>query len=203
MTRIIAGSNETPRFPTVSVGVHKARCVRVIDLGTQHNEYQGQVSFKRQVLIIWEVPSETDNDGKPLTISKFYTLSLHEKSTLSADLTSWRGRPFTETEKKTFDISKLAGVACTLNVISKNDKSKISSVMPLAKGEQVNEQYHPTLVFSISDFTNGKKEIFNQLSEGIRNIILKSKELAGIENQDLGDGNNGSDLNIGDEEIPF
>jgi hypothetical protein len=75
--------------------------------------------------------------------------------------------------------------------------------MPLAKGEQVNEQYHPTLVFSISDFTNGKKEIFNQLSEGIRNIILKSKELAGIENQDLGDGNNGSDLNIGDEEIPF
>ena len=75
--------------------------------------------------------------------------------------------------------------------------------MPLAKGEQVNEQYHPTLVFSISDFTNGKKEIFNQLSEGIRNIILKSKELEGIENQDLGDGNNGSDLNIGDEEIPF
>ena len=203
MTSIIAGSNDTPRFPTVSVGVHKARCVRVIDLGTQHNDYQGQVSWKRQALIIWEVPSETDNEGKPLTISKFYTLSLHEKSTLSADLTSWRGRPFTETEKKSFDISKLAGVPCTLNVISKNDKSKISSVMPLAKGDKVNEQYHPTLVFSISDFTAGKKVIFNQLSEGIRNIILKSKELEGIENQDLGDGNNGSDLNIGDEEIPF
>ena len=64
MTSIIAnGGNDTPSYPTVSVGVHKARCVRVIDLGTQQNDYQGQISWKRQVMLIWEVPSETDNKG--------------------------------------------------------------------------------------------------------------------------------------------
>ena len=100
MTSIIAnGGNDTPSYPTVSVGVHKARCVRVIDLGTQQNDYQGQISWKRQVMLIWEVPSETDNKGEPLTISKFYTLSLNEKANLANDLVSWRGRPFTETEK--------------------------------------------------------------------------------------------------------
>ena len=73
MTSIIASSNETPRFPSVSVGVHKARCIKVIDLGTQKNDYQGQISWKRTVLIIWETPEELDGEGKPMTISKFYT----------------------------------------------------------------------------------------------------------------------------------
>jgi hypothetical protein len=202
MTSIIASGNETPRFPSVSVGVHKARCIKVIDLGTQKNDYQGQVSWKRTVLIIWETPEELDGEGKPMTISKFYNLSLHEKSKLSQDLVSWRGRPFTETEIKSFDISKLAGVACMLNVIEKNGKSVISSVMPLAKNDKVVEQVLPTVIFSLQDFQNGKKETFNQLSEGIRNMILRSRELQDM-NQDLGDGNNGSDLNVGDEAIPF
>jgi hypothetical protein len=202
MTSIIASSNETPRFPSVSVGVHKARCIKVIDLGTQKNDYQGQISWKRTVLIIWETPEELDGEGKPMTISKFYNLSLHEKSKLSQDLVSWRGRPFTETEIKSFDVSKLAGVACMLNVIEKNGKSVISSVMPLAKNDKVVEQVLPTVIFSLQDFQNGKKETFNQLSEGIRNMILRSRELQDM-NQDLGDGNNGSDLNVGDEAIPF
>jgi len=202
MTSIIASGNETPRFPSVSAGVHKARCIKVIDLGTQKNDYQGQVSWKRTVLIIWETPEELDGEGKPMTISKFYNLSLHEKSKLSQDLVSWRGRPFTETEIKSFDISNLAGVACMLNVIEKNGKSVISSVMPLAKNDKVVEQVLPTVIFSLQDFQNGKKETFNQLSEGIRNMILRSRELQDM-NQDLGDGNNGSDLNVGDEAIPF
>jgi hypothetical protein len=202
MTSIIASGNETPRYPSVSAGVHKARCIKVIDLGTQKNDYQGQITWKRTVLISWETPEELDGEGKPMIISKFYNLSLHEKSTLSQDLTSWRGRPFTETEKKSFDISKLAGVPCTLNVIEKNGKSRISSVMPLAKNDKVAEQVLPTVIFSLKDFQDGKKETFNQLSEGIRNMILGSRELADM-NQDLGDGNNGSDLNVGDEAIPF
>lgn len=202
MTSIIASGNETPRFPSVSAGVHKARCIKVIDLGTQKNDYQGQISWKRTVLLIWEIPEELDGEGKAMTISKFYNLSLHEKSTLSHDLTSWRGRAFTETEKQSFDVSKLCGVPCTLNVIEKNGKARISSVMPLAKGDKVAEQIYPSVMFSITDFQEGKKEVFNQLSEGIRNMILRSRELQDM-NQDLGDGNNGSDLNVGDEAIPF
>ena len=201
MTSIIAnGGNDTPSYPTVSVGVHKARCVRVIDLGTQQNDYQGQISWKRQVMLIWEVPSETDNKGEPLTISKFYTLSLNQKANLANDLVSWRGRPFTETEKKAFDISKVAGKPCSINVIlNQNGKPKVSTVMPIGKNDEIAQQFHPNMVFSITDFQEKKMEVFNQLPEGIRNIILKSKELEGTEKQDLGDENNAQDLG----DIPF
>ena len=52
------------------------------------------------------------------------------------------------------------------------------------------------------NFQNGKKEVFNQLSEGIRNIILRSKELDGLDQSDNGDENNGSNT-VGQEPVPF
>ena len=55
---IIATTSSSDKFVGVSTGVHKARCVRMIDLGTQRSEYQGEVSWKRQILVSWEVPSE-------------------------------------------------------------------------------------------------------------------------------------------------
>ena len=198
MTTIVAtqGTNEFPKVPT---GVHNARCVRVIDLGTQRNDYGGNITYKRQVLIIWEVPDQISNDV-PMTISKFYTLSLHEKSNLGMDLVSWRGRPFTEQEKQGFDITKLIGVPCQINVMHNDSgKEKISSVMPLGKDTKIHEQHHESISFSIDDFQKGQREQFNKLSEGIRKMILRSKELDGIDTSDLGDEGNGNDLG----KVPF
>ena len=198
MTTIVAtqGTNEFPKVPT---GVHNARCVRVIDLGTQRNDYGGNITYKRQVLIIWEVPDQISNDV-PMTISKFYSLSLHEKSNLGMDLVSWRGRPFTEQEKQGFDITKLIGVPCQINVMHNDSgKEKISSVMPLGKDTKIHEQHHESISFSIDDFQKGQREQFNKLSEGIRKMILRSKELDGIDTSDLGDEGNGNDLG----KVPF
>jgi len=143
---IIAKSAETS-YPKVPIGVHKARCVKVIDLGTQKQEYGGEISWKRQILVIWELPEELNND-QPMTISKFYTLSLHEKSNLGKDLTSWRGRPFTETEKQGFDVTKLIGVTCQVNVMHKdNGKEDISSIMPLVR--MIKLQNNLILVFHL------------------------------------------------------
>lgn len=190
---IIAKSAETS-YPKVPIGVHKARCVKVIDLGTQKQEYGGEISWKRQILVIWELPEELNND-QPMTISKFYTLSLHEKSNLGKDLTSWRGRPFTETEKQGFDVEKLIGITCQVNVMHKdNGKEDISSIMPLGKDDKIAEQFNPSVSFDIGDYQKGQKETFNQLSEGIRRMILRSKELDGIDQTDNGDEGNDNDL---------
>ena len=195
---IIAKSAETS-YPKVPIGVHKARCVKVIDLGTQKQEYSGEISWKRQILVIWELPEELNND-QPMTISKFYTLSLHEKANLGMDLTSWRGRPFTETEKQGFDVTNLIGVPCQLNVMHKdNGKEHISSIMPLGKDGKIAEQFNPSVSFDIGEFQKGQKETFNQLSEGIRKMILRSKELDGIDQTDNGDEGNDNDLGS----IPF
>jgi len=202
MSIVAKGGEKSSSFPSVSVGVHKARCIKVIDLGTQKNEFEGNITWKRQILVIWEVPEQTSETSEPLTISKFYTLSLHEKSNLGIDLTSWRGRPFSETEKKGFDISKLIGHTCLLNVIQGNKNNKIGSIMPLPKGDKIAEQYHTGVVFDLEKYQKGQKEIFNQLSEGIRNIILRSKELEGLEHKDNGDENNGS-TTVGQDPVPF
>jgi len=195
---LIAKSGETS-YPKVPIGVHKARCIKAIDLGTQKQEYAGEISWKRQILVIWELPEELNND-QPMTISKFYTLSLHEKSNLGKDLTSWRGRPFTETEKQGFDVRNLIGVPCQLNVMHKdNGKEDISSIMPLGKNDKIAEQFNASVSFDIDDFQKGKKETFNQLSEGIRRMILRSKELDGIDQTDNGDEGNDNDLGS----IPF
>jgi|TARA_R100001244_G_scaffold95399_1_gene71543 hypothetical protein len=198
MTTIIAKTSEQT-YPKVPIGVHKARCIKVIDLGTQKQDFKGDVSWKRQALVIWELPEQLSND-LPMTISKFYSLTLHEKSNLGQDLVSWRGRPFTETEKAGFNITKLIGQTCQVQVMHKdNGKEKISNIIPLPKDMKINEQYHSSVSFSIDDFQKGQKESFNQLSEGIRNMILRSKELDGLDQSDNGDEGNGN--NIG--EVPF
>jgi hypothetical protein len=203
MTSIIASGGGSGGFQEVKAGTYSARCIKVIDLGTQQSNFNGEISWRRQVLVIWELPSELkENTTEPLTISKFYTLSLHEKSNLGIDLTSWRGRAFTEKEKQGFDITKLLGVPCMLNVIEGNNgKSKVGSLMPLPKGTEIAEQITPSLSFAVEDYQNGKKEAFNQLSEGIRNIILRAKEFEGIEKEDNGTESAGGDDDLDD--IPF
>jgi|TARA_R100000315_G_scaffold61010_1_gene38638 hypothetical protein len=199
---IVATTNDSGGgYAQVPSGVHKARCVKIIDLGTQRQEFSGEVSWKRQVMLIWEIPGQDNMNGEPMTISKFYTLSLHEKSNLGADLTSWRGRAFTETEKQGFDISNLAGVPCMLNVVEGNNgKARISTIMPLAKGDEMAGQYNETVIFSLNEYQEGNIESFNKLSDGIRRMVLRCKELEGND-IDMGDGNNGADL--GSDDVPF
>jgi len=75
-------------------------------------------------------------------IGKTYTVSLHENANLRGDLESWRGRPFTREELDGFDISKLLGVPCMVNVThtDKNGKTyaNIAAVTPLPKALREN-----------------------------------------------------------------
>ena len=198
MSLIIKDDSQQSKYPQLSIGVHNARCIRVIDLGTQRNEYKGEVSWKRKVMITWEVHNKDAEE--PFEISKFYNHSMYEKANLSIDLVSWRGRPFTEREKKGFDIGNLVGKVCQLNVIEGNNgKPKIQTVLPTK--DEVGIQYNKSLVFSIEDYQKGELKIFNQLREGIRNMILESKELEGQSQEDVKEHGE-SDIEP-DDAVPF
>tara|TARA_A100001391_G_C4973272_1_gene253268 strand:- start:102 stop:698 length:597 start_codon:yes stop_codon:yes gene_type:complete len=198
MSLIIKDDSQQSKYPQLSIGVHNARCIRVIDLGTQRNEYKGEVSWKRKVMITWEVHNKDAEE--PFEISKFYNHSLYEKANLAIDLTSWRGRPFTEDEKKGFDISNLVGKVCQINVIEGNNgKPKVSTVLPTK--DEVGIQYNKSLVFSIEEYQKGELTVFNQLREGIRNMILESKELEGQSQEDVKEHGE-SDIDP-DDTVPF
>jgi hypothetical protein len=158
----LTANNSKKQFPPIEAGTHQAVCFGIIDLGTQENEWNNETKDVHQILILWEIPSLTyeidDKGAKKIltkTISKTYTLSLGEKAKLRADLTSWRGVPFTEDELERFDVFNVLGANCILQIIhvKKGDKTyaNISSVMALMKGMPSLKPVRPTVKYSMEE----------------------------------------------------
>ncbi|MES2783797.1 MAG: hypothetical protein V4657_13465 [Pseudomonadota bacterium] len=145
---IMAADSGGGDFKRPTPGNHIAICTLIVDLGRQHNRSpQFGDSIKHQIYVRWELTDEPlewqDKDtgeqkSRFMSIGKFYTVSLHEKANLRKDLESWRGTPFTEEQAKGFDVAKLLGAPCMLNVIDNvgndgNVRSKVSAIAPLHK----------------------------------------------------------------------
>jgi len=111
--------------------------VDVVDLGVLEASFGGKTSHKHFIRIVWQI-EEVMPDNRPFIVMRRYTLSLHEKSTLRKDLESWRGREFTEEELDGFDVEKLIGVPCLLNVVQIKKQAdtfaNVASIMRLPKG---------------------------------------------------------------------
>ena len=169
-------------FEQPPVGTHVARCIKVIDLGTQKGEYEGRVTAKRQIIIAWELPtelmSEGEHAGKPFSVSKFYTASLNEKATLRKDLANWRGRDFNPQELSGFDPKNILGKPCIVSVtLSEKGKAKVTGVTALPKGMTVPDQVNESVYFSLDDFS---MRTFDALSEGFKKMIQVSPEFQQI-----------------------
>jgi len=120
-------------------GLHQAVCVDVVDLGI----VDGPFGRKRKVRIIFELDAVADN-GRPFSISKTYTLSLHEKSTLHKDLRAWRGRAFSPEELKGFDLEQLIGVPCQVLVThAEREGTVFGNVTAIMKAEK-GKAYQPS-----------------------------------------------------------
>jgi hypothetical protein len=176
---ILAAEGESKPRIQAPAGSHVARCISVIDLGTQETPF-GEA---HKVRITWELPDEKavfkeENGEQPFVLSKDYTLSLYEKANLRHDLESWRGRAFTEQELKGFDISRLIAAPCLLSVIHKtSDKGKtyanISSVSALPKGMRCPPMINEAVEYSISD---GKSSVYDKFPEWLQKKISGAKE---------------------------
>ena len=109
-------SNKTKSDP-VPAGTHHAVCYGIIAVGTQPSE---KFTPRQKIIVCFEIPSERitiKDQDLPRGISKRYTLSLNEKSSLRKDLQSWRGKPFTQEELNGFDVSKVIGSNCLISVL--------------------------------------------------------------------------------------
>jgi len=128
-----SGANFIPAPP----GAHAAVCVDVVDLGMLEVSFGGKTKQQHKVRIVWQI-EEVRADNKPFSVSKRYTLSLHEKAALRKDLESWRGKAFTAEELEGFDLEMLLSKAALLNVIQQTrDNStyaNVASIMRLPKG---------------------------------------------------------------------
>jgi hypothetical protein len=176
-------------FKKVPTGAYIGRCISVIDLGTQKTSGQFGEKSVHKVQLRWELfgedasgePLTVEFQGKsmPMTISKSYTMSLHEKAGLRKDLQAWRGKDFTEEEAKGFDISKLLGQYCMVNVTHSESGGKtyanvagltpVPSALKNAKPQGV----HETVMF---DLDNIDMEVFDSFHEKLQQTIQSSPE---------------------------
>jgi len=165
----------------IPAGNHVARCISMIHIGS----IQGTYGLQNMVRIGWELPEElrTFDETKgeqPMMISQEYSLSMNPKANLRKMLASWRGKDFTTEEAKRFDITKLLGVPCMLNIIhvpGVQDPTKtyqrISSVSTVPKSMKAPKAINPIQVLTYSSWD---QKVFDALPEFLRNKIVTSKE---------------------------
>lgn len=187
---ITATTSGSPR-ELIPAGNYIARCYQMIEIGTVTEFVMGKQTILKKVRIGWELPTElkvfnTEKGEQPLAISKEYTLSMHEKSNLRKDLKSWRGKDFTEDEAKSFDITKLIGVACMLNIIHRpgvQDPTKvyeqIAGITAIPKGMKAPPLINELFVLSYDDFDQSKFEI---LPDFIKTKMQGSLEYSAMKN---------------------
>lgn len=130
MSFIVENTQSESKYKTVPPGNHLGRCYRIIDLGTQKSEFQGDVKLRREVEISWELHGTdedgtplTTEDGRPLSISRTYTLSWSENSNLRKNLQSWRGKPWTDKEVSRFDLKNILGQWAMITVVHRPSKT--------------------------------------------------------------------------------
>jgi hypothetical protein len=180
-------SNSTSDFKLPPAGSFYARLYRIIDIGTQTTEWMGKRKMQRKIIAMFELHGE-DNDGqplqtaegKPLIVSKRYTLSLDEKATLRKDLEAWRGKAFTQEELDGFNLEVLLGKCCMVSITHSSYEGKEyaniagisqvpSALKKLGEPKGVNE----LMIFTLDPFDQDK---FSKLSEGMQGVIKKSAE---------------------------
>ena len=207
---IIATSNGSGNFEPIPSGI-AAGCYSMIHIGTIEENIMGTTKKLNKVRITWELPTELkvfkeENGEQPHVISKEFTLSLHEKSTLRAFLKNWRGKDFTEDEAKAFDIERLIGVPCMLNITHKARKdgsgvyAEIGSISAMPKGLVCPEQINPSFVWTYENFDSVK---FGLLPDYLKSKMINSDEykIAVSGGQEL--ESPASHVDIEDDGLPF
>lgn len=212
---MIIREENTTKFKLPPSGSHLGRLYRILDLGTQKVEWQGAIKMQRKLMFSFELHGEdnegqplTTTDGKPLMISKRYTMSLGEQSTLRKDLESWRGKKFTAEELMGFDLNVLLGKFAMCNVTHNDREGKtyanlsgLSQVPAALKKLPEPTGVNELLIFSLDEFDQAK---FDGLSDGLKEIIKKSAEWRGTNGEPVSvDDVNATLASIKDDDMPF
>jgi hypothetical protein len=188
---ITATSTPSNSIEPIEPGTYAARCYSMVHIGTNEEEIQGTKKTLNKVRMTFELPTELfvfkeENGEQPRVISKEFTLSMHEKSTLRPFLQAWRGQDFTEEEAQSFDVLKLLGVPCLLTIINKTSgKGKnyatITGASKLLKGMTAEEQINETFIFDYNE--NFSIDKIEDMPDFISEKIYSSIEFSAMQDE--------------------
>jgi len=169
-------------YELIPEGVHPARTVRMVDLGTQESDY----GLRRQLWVAWELPFERRKftvDGEeregPALASKFYTFSAHEKSALRIAYESVLGSLDDAKLQREggFDPKPLLDQRCQVHIgRTANGKDKVMAVLPLARGQEVPQRELPLVFLSLEEGEYDANVFNEDVTPGIQAILRRSPE---------------------------
>jgi hypothetical protein len=200
-------SDNSKEFKIAPAGNHMARLYSVIDLGHQATEWAGETKIMHKVVLTWELHGKDDSDaplttddGKPLIVSKRYTVSLGEQARLRQDLEAWSNKKMTAEDRKNFDLKNLLGKFCMVNITHSEDGkyANISGISPVPSALRAHQPdaINAIVHFWLAEFDQAK---YDALPKYYREKITESSEWRGQKAKD----ENKPDNSIIDDAIPF
>jgi hypothetical protein len=167
-------------------GLHPARLIQIIDLGTQLNETYNKK--ERRVRLAWEligVTFETE-EGEDVNhlVSKEYSLKLSRKSHLRKAVEGMLGKSLNDGED--FDFDKLLDTQCQITIKHNNGTGKnahevyanVDAVLPVGKDPKgkpfkYDRAQRDLVMFSLDNIDD---EVLSNLPEWLQDTIMKSDE---------------------------
>lgn len=179
---ITAPRAEGKSFDPAPKGTHVARLYKIVLLGTNEREFQGEKGWANEVLLTFELCNvrKTFKEGepeKPMSLSRTFTLSMGKKSNLRPFVEGFIGTALSDDESYAFDIESLLGEPCLLSVVHKerNDNvyANIHSAMQIPAGMPVPELFNEKKVV---DVRTSPVEDIEALPEFMKEKIYSSRE---------------------------
>lgn len=182
---ITSESNYSKSSVLVPANQYPARCIFVVDLGTQPDQKYGD---KPKVQIGWELlgtvmPKQNPNDpDRPFVVSREYTKSFDKKANLRKIVELWLDVSYTDEQavKVGFNPKELLGKECFLTNTHrmKQDnsgmKAEVSAVNPPYPGMQAPMSINPIVYFEIG--APDQFQTFPQTYGWLQEKIIKSPE---------------------------
>lgn len=190
----------------VPAGLHRARCVQIVDLGTQQDTYQGKVRPRHVVKFTWEFPTllrvfNPEKGEQPFFIQQTYTCSIGKNSTLREVLEEWRGKQFTEEELKGFELKKVLGAPCQILITHVEQdgtvRARVKSIGKQDAASPCPPAISPLIYYEVE---MGQNDVFKSLPDFMQEDIKKCEEWSRPPNQVEVEP---APANVADESVPF
>jgi len=179
-------SNSNKEFKNAPPGSHLGRLYKIVDLGTQQGEWEGKATYARKMIFYFELHGDddkglplTNDDGKPLIVTKYYNASLGEKATLRKHLQTWLNLDFSKMPEG-FKVENILGKFAMINVTTyqKDGKTRasvegLSAVPAIVVKHGLPEGINDISMFDLKQFDSAK---FDSLSDSIKKMIMSSPE---------------------------
>lgn len=156
-------------------GIHNARMIRFIELGTQETEFgeKFKVSASYELVDTSAVFNE-DNGEQNFVVHKKYNRSLHKRSDLGKDVRAIVGKKFPE--KGDFEMDTVLDVPCQVEIEHSEDGqyANVKRVLPAPLKGKVSKSENDVVSLYLDD--NFDEDVFDKLHDKVRETIEKSPE---------------------------